>query len=215
MATKKNSIQQERIQNVSAPPAELGAAKIRIPRRDLLTGSALLLVGSVSGCHKRPPPVVEPVGASASASSGCASNLLRTQFMADFTAKFIGDPNAIKPPGQPDLWPDPGRLWPKPTQTPNDIVTDFGTFANVLMTMGYVLAPPPAAAPGSLAAAIVQFIQTENWPTSPPVPTQYQGELPTVHLIEISVILDRLLQAINTFNPSNAPGGGGSDWPPH
>ena len=69
-----------------------------IPRRDLLTGAALVLLGSASGCGPGQP-----------ASSGGASWLLRTQFMEDFTKKFIGPPEKIKPPGTLDLWPDPPR----------------------------------------------------------------------------------------------------------
>jgi hypothetical protein len=139
--------------------------------------------------------------------------LLRTKFMADFTAAFIGDPTKIKGPGQLDSWPDPNRLWPVPGQNMNDIVTDYATFVNVLMTVGYVMAPPPAAASGSLGARIAQFLQAQNWPTGTKVPPEYKQELPTVHLVEISVILDRLLQAINSFG--DGAGGGGSNWPPH
>jgi hypothetical protein len=182
-----------------------------ILRRDLLTGTALVLAGSATGCAK---------GKQESA-SGCATGkqeLLRTQFIADFTAAFIGDPTKIKDPGPPDPWPGsgPSRLWPTPGQKKTDIVTDYATFVNVLMTMGYVMAPPPVAPSGSLGARIAQFLQAQNWPTATAVPTQYSKELPTVHLVEISVILDRLLQAINSFkeDPSDASGGG-SPWPPH
>ena len=195
MATEKDSILGERIQKPSAPRAEPGAANTIIPRRDLLTGAALVLMGSAAGCGNAKPP-------------------LRTPFMAAFTLAFIGDPTLIKPPGQTDRWPDPGRKWPVSGQKKVDIVTDYETFANVLMTMGYVMGPPPAVAPGSLGEKIVQFIQAQNWPTTTTVPPDYQTEsLPTVHLIEISVILDRLMQAMNSFGEGG--GGGGSDWPPH
>jgi hypothetical protein len=185
-----------------------------ILRRDLLTGTALVLAGSASGCAK---------GKQESASaSGCATSqqeLLRTQFIADFTAAFIGDPTKIKdpgPPGQLDPWPDPNRLWPAPGQKKPDIVTDYATFVNVLMTVGCVMAPPPAAPSGSLGARIAQFLQAQNWPTATSVPPQYSGELPTVHLVEISVILDRLLHAINSFKEeAKGAGGNGTNWPPH
>ncbi|HMK23730.1 MAG TPA: hypothetical protein VK466_15470 [Terriglobales bacterium] len=175
-----------------------------IPRRDLLTGGALVLAASVSGCGTGTP-----------ASQGSQPKPLRTQFMADFTAAFIGDPTKIKDPGQPDKWPDPaGRLWPTKGQKLIDVVADYATFVNVLMTVGYVGVPPAAAAPGSLGDRIAQFLQAQNWPTATPVvPTEYQGELPTVHLVEIAVILDRLLQAANSFG--DGPTGGGSNWPPH
>jgi hypothetical protein len=154
--------------------------------------------------------------------------------MEDFTKKFIGDPAKIKPPGTPDTWPDPKnssdpptRLWPRPQQTRADIVTEYGMFANVLMTVGYVKASLPTFASGSLGDDIVQFLKLQNWPTAtpvfpppppPPPPPPlgpYQNELPTVHLLEISVILDRLLQAMNSFNPEKGPGGGPGSWPPH
>jgi hypothetical protein len=195
MATKKDSVQEERIQDVSAPRAEPAAANMIIPRRDLLTGAALVLVGSASGCTPCPQP-------------------LRTPFMAAFTAAFIGDPNTIKPFGQSDPWPDPNRIWPKPRETREQIVADFETFVNVLLTAGYLMQPPPTTAPG-LQGQIAQFLVAQNWPAVTTVPPQYQGELPTVHLVEISVILDRLLQAMNSFNPGGGAGGGGSSWPPH
>jgi hypothetical protein len=205
MATNKSSIQEERIQNVCAPRARLGAGNTTIPRRDVLAGAALVLLGSASGCSTGTP------------GTGTNPQPLRTQFMADFTAKFIGDPTAIKPPGQTDPWPDPNRLWPTPSgETQIQIVNDYATFANVLMTVGYVMAPPPTFPAGTLGDRIVQFLQAENWPTKttilPPNPTI---SLPSVHLYEIGVILDRLLQAINSYNPGGPPGGGGSSWPPH
>jgi hypothetical protein len=213
MATKKrDSIPEERVQNVSAPRAE---PNITIPRRDLLTGAALVLVGSVSGCG------------GGKHQAGAAPALLRTQFIADFTAKFIGDPTKIKdpaPPPQTDPWPDPEptnppspttRLWPRQGEGRNDIATDYATFVNVLMTVGYVKAPPPAAPNGSLGAKIAAFLQAQNWPTGTTVPPAYNNELPTVHLVEISVILDRLLQAINSFNAADGAGGSPGGWPPH
>jgi hypothetical protein len=144
--------------------------------------------------------------------------------MADFTDAFIGPSTKIKDPALPpgtDPWPDPPhttdpptRLWPKPTQNNTDIVTDYATFVNVLMTVGYLLQPPPTFPPGTLAAQISDFLKAKNWPTTDPVPTQYQGELPTAHLVEIGVILDRLLQAMNSFT-GGEPTGSGSNWPPH
>jgi hypothetical protein len=194
-----------------------------IPRRDLLSGTALVLLGSASGCGPGQP-----------ASPGGAGWQLRTQFVADFTKQFIGPPDKIKPPGTLDLWPDPPkstdpptRIWPKPNQTRPEIVADYALFANVLMTVGYVKASLPTFPGGSLGDDIVKFLTLQNWPTAtpvfppPPPPAAppplgpYQNELPTVHLLEITVILDRLLQAMNSFNPGGGPGGGGSSWPPH
>jgi hypothetical protein len=205
MATKeRDSIQKERIQNVSAPRAAPGAAHITIPRRDLLAGTALVLVGSISGCGK------------GTSGSGTGKPQLRTQFMADFTKAFIGDPTMIKDPGPPpqtDPWPDPGRLWPATGQTASSIVTDYATFVNVLMTVGYVLAPPPDAPSGSLGDRIAKFLVAQSWPTGTTFPAEYKGELPTVHLAEIAVISDRLLQAMNSFGTGSS--GNGSNWPPH
>jgi hypothetical protein len=98
---------------------------------------------------------------------------------------------------------------------------------NVLMTVGYVKAPAPTFPSGSLGDAIVQFLTLKNWPAAapdfpppppPPAPPPlgpYQNELPTIHLLEIAVILDRLLQAMNSFNAEQGPGGPPGSWPPH
>jgi hypothetical protein len=142
---------------------------------------------------------------------------LRTQFMADFTAAFIGDPKKIKDPAPPpatDTWPDPNRLWPKSGQNRTEIVADYATFVNVLLTVGYVGAPPPAAPSGSLGDQIGKFLIAQNWPAGTEVPPEYKNELPTVHYVEIAVIQDRLLQAINSFT-GGGKGGSGSNWPPH
>jgi hypothetical protein len=219
MSTKKrDSIPEERIQNVSAPRAEPGTANMTIPRRDLLTGAALVLVGSASGCG------------GGKQQSGAAPAPLRTQFMADFTAKFIGDPTKIKDPTfhpQQDHWPDPEpptnppspstRLWPRPGEGRNDIATDYATFANVLLTVVYVPGSSPAGPNAALAAEIVQFLQAQKWPNQTPIPPQYAKEdRGTVNLVEIAVIQDRLVQAINTFDlTGSGAGGGGSNWPPH
>ena len=152
----------------------------------------------------------------ARASGGKGKKKLRTQFMADFTKKFIGDPKKT----DQRKWPDPNRLWPNPGQLASNIVTDYATFVNVLMTVGYVLAPPPAFPIGSLGERIGQFLNAENWPSGTKVPLEYADNRDTVHLVEIAVILDRLLQAINSFEVAKTEaesptGGGGSGWPPH
>jgi hypothetical protein len=200
MATNKDSMQQEAMPDVSVPPAGPGAASITIPRRHLLTGgAALVLAGGASGCNGNQNPV-------------------RTPFMAAFTAQFIGDPTKIKASGQQDDWPDPNRLWPKlqPAQTSAQILADYLTFMNALMMAGYVIAPLPNPGPSQLATDIANFLTAQNWPTSTTPPAGYPTlPLPTIHLIEICVIHDRLLQAINSYNPEKGGGGGGSSWPPH
>lgn len=175
-----------------------------ILRRDLLTGGALVLLAGASGCDGQPQKV-------------------RTQFMWDFTKQFIGDPGKIKDPapyGNSDTWPDPNRLWPTPKENLTDVVTDYLTFVNVLLTVGYVGGSPPGGPNASLAAKIAQFLQQENWPTKTTfiagTPSEYNNELPTVHLVEVAVIQDRLLQAMNSYDPTGSgKGGGGSNWPPH
>jgi hypothetical protein len=200
--------------NISRPNTDPEAANLTIPRRELLTGSALVLL---AGCCKP------------AATGGGASWQLRTQFMADFTSRFIGDPTTIKAPGTLDLWPDPARKWPQPGQTKTEYVADYLTFANVLLTVGHVQVQPspPFTNPASLGYQIVEFLNNNNWPTAtpvfpPPVPppappplVPYQNDLTTVHLLEIAVILDRLLQAMNSFNRSGGGGGGPGGWPPH
>jgi hypothetical protein len=190
--------------NFSVPQADPQAVNLIIPRREVLAGTALLLMGSASGCG--PVATAKPY-------------LLRTQFMADFTAEFIGDPATIPDPAPPpkkNIWPDPNRRWPTDHQVGTDILADYATFVNVLMTVGYLSGPPPSTyAAGTLGDRIGKFLTAKNWPTQPPVPPEYQTEQPTVHLVEIAVILDRLLLAINTFNPDAPPGGGPSNWPPH
>jgi hypothetical protein len=212
---KRDSIQEERIQNVSAPRAEPGAPNKTILRRDLLAGTALVLLGA-SGC-----------GNSKQNCGSANPNSLRTDFMRDFTKKFIGDPAKIKDPAPPpatDPWPDPDptipptpttRVWPRPGENRTQIVDEYATFLNVLLTVGYVGAPPPTFPSGSLGDEIGKFLIAQNWPAATPtVPPEYMNELPTVHMVEIAVIQDRLLQAINSFKGQGA-GGGGSNWPPH
>jgi hypothetical protein len=188
-----------------------------IPRRDLLAGTALVLLGSASGC-----------GSSKQNSGSANQKPLRTKFMADFTAAFIGDPTKMKDPAAPpatDPWPDPEptnpptpstRLWPKLGQKQNDVVADYATFVNALLTVGFVGAPPPAAPSGSLGDQIGKFLIAQNWPAGTPVPPEYKDELPTAHLVEIAVIQERLLQAMNSFDfTGGGAGGSGSNWPPH
>ena len=218
MATKKDSIQDARTQNVSAPQPEPEAASVTIPRRELLTGAALVLVGAASGCG----PNAAPGGSSGSGGKCRHPNQLRTKFMADFTNQFIGDSTKIKQLGCDDPWPDPDtggtnkRLWPRQGQGRTEIVADYATFVSVLLTVGYIGGPPPTYPPGSLAAQILQYLQAQNWPNGTPPPSEYSQEAGTVTLVEIAVIQDRLLQAINSFELSGGgSSGGGSNWPPH
>jgi hypothetical protein len=131
---------------------------------------------------------------------------LRTQFMQNFTREFIGDPDRIKEPGYPDPWPDPSRRWPREGQSASDIATDYTTFVNVLLRVGY--AESDVAPDGGLGDQIMRFLREENWPQAEPVilTPEYQYEdRGTVTLVEIAVILDRLLQAINHVTPARVP----------
>jgi hypothetical protein len=182
-----------------------------IPRRDLLTGTALVLVGSASGCAK--PPATAPAPPPASAAP--AKQPLRTKFIADFTTQFIGDPTTMPAAGELSPWPAPNRVWPDPkTSLARDVVvSQFATFVNLLMTFGYVSGPPPAKPSDPLGASIWQFLVDQKWPGTPP--PGYDNTI--VPLEEIAVILDRLLQAMNSYQLAGPGSGGGppGSWGPH
>ena len=92
-------------------------------------------------------------------------------------------------------------------QTKTDAVTDYAAFVNVLLTVRLV-GPSPTYPSGSLGDSVVQFLKAYPWPSGTGVPSEYQGELPTVYLVEIAVIQDRLLQAINSFDFTGHGAGG-------
>jgi hypothetical protein len=123
---------------------------------------------------------------------------VRTQFMADFTAQFIGQ-KAVPP-------------WPATGQSNASIAADFETFMSILISAAVTLTPPPTVPIGSLAARIGSFLIAHKWPVSTTIPKRWREIQPTVRLIEISVIADRLLEAINV---ALYRAGQGSGWPPH
>jgi hypothetical protein len=123
---------------------------------------------------------------------------VRTKFMADFTAEFIGS-KAVPP-------------WPAENQTNPSIVADFLTITGILLTAELTGTQPPGGSSGSLADRVGNFLNAHDWPDSAPIPKLWRNIQPTVRLIEISVIADRLLSAINS-GPGR--GGPGSGWPPH
>jgi len=218
MAIKKDSIHGERIPNAAeAPRSERGPEHTTIPRRDLLTGAALVFIGSASGCGG------SSGGGGSAGGSGSAAACMKPPsfpFADSFTAEFIGDPTKIKPAGEKDPWPgpDPNRKWPASGSFRNDVATEYETFVHVLMSVAYVGGSPPTYPSGSLGARIVQFLQTQNWPNGSPTPTEYKTEdRGTVTLMEMSIIQDRLLQALNSFRIASetSSSGGGSSWPPH
>jgi hypothetical protein len=212
-----------------------------IPRRDLLTGTALILVG------EKLARGVEPSGSNANAPSASTSaggkcrhpDQLRTDFMKDFTAEFIGDPTKILDPGCDDPWPDPPktnpptpstRRWPSPRSGRKQIADEYATFVHVLLSFAFVPGPQPPQPPTNtpnpaMAAKILLFLQNykPKWPNATPIPPEYHkppalmDERGEVNLVEIAVISDRLLQAINSYDLTGegGRGGGGSGWPPH
>jgi len=140
---------------------------------------------------------------------------LRTQFMVDFVNGFLreGSEDLLLPgPNETKEW-----LWPKPTQTMQQIMDDYQSAVKVLMTVGYSLGAAPSVPAGSLGADIVPFLNSHHWPSAAPtVPPEWEDDQPMVHLVEIAVILDWLLAAVNAHPlTSPAAGGGGSHWPPH
>jgi hypothetical protein len=130
-----------------------------------------------------------------------AATRVRTKFMSAFLSEFV------KAPG--------GSPWPDPDQTEQSIVQDFGTFMDMLMTSGYLLQPPVPDNSGSLGDRIAKFLIAQQWPAGASVPKQFQQYNPSLRLIEVSVIADGLLKAINHWRPAGKTGGGGSIWPPH
>jgi hypothetical protein len=126
------------------------------------------------------------------------SNLLRTDFMAEFTAAFIGS-DAIPP-------------WPARGQAKASILDDFQTFTCVLTSTLFAL-KPPTAGNLELSVRIVNFLKEKKWPASTPIPERWQHIKHTVRLVEIAVITDRLLKAINSG--SSDAQGPAPGWPPH
>jgi hypothetical protein len=129
-----------------------------------------------------------------------APQKVSTKFMSAFTAEFIRDPKTKN------------RKWPAASQTDPSVMADFETFMYALMQAGFLLQPLVSGGSNSLSDRLAQFIAAQNWPVAALVPKKWQTIQPTVHLIEISVITDRLLQAINE---PRAAGGTPSIWPPH
>jgi hypothetical protein len=131
--------------------------------------------------------------------------LVRTEFMAAFTKQFIGR-TATNP-------------FPAIGQSNADIAANFNTIMSILIAAEVGRKPPRTGNGRSLAGKVRNFLIAQKWPASTPLPKQLQDIQPTVRLIEIAVIADRLLQEINLIpgrgrpksdGPGPAPG-----WPPH
>jgi hypothetical protein len=124
---------------------------------------------------------------------------VRTVFMAAFTEQFIGR-LATTP------FPAIGR-------SKTRIAADFITIMSILIAAEVRRKPPPAGNSRSLAGKVGNFLRAQNWPSKSPVAKQWKINQRALHLIEIAVIADRLLEAINLG--SGPQGGLGSGWPPH
>jgi hypothetical protein len=129
-----------------------------------------------------------------------APTQVRTEFMSAFTSEFIGDPKTR-------VW-----KWPAPGQTPESIVEDFETYIDVLMRADLVL---PSNGNSALRTRLAAFLVSQHWPVTESIPKKWTNIQPTVHLIEISVIVDRLLMAVNEATSPTDSSGGPSGWPPH
>jgi hypothetical protein len=130
------------------------------------------------------------------------TKLLRTPFMAAFHKKLIFDRS--KPKEQRILWP------PK-------VISDaqaLQDFSDTMAVLGARMAreKPVAKGDGSFRDRVIKFLGRRKWPEKSPVPAQYATKERMVHLIEMAVISDRMLQA---FSEGRGGGGGGSSWPPH
>ncbi len=121
---------------------------------------------------------------------------VHTKFMSAFKAEFLSTANP----------------WPAPAQPTASVIADFGMFMDVLLKADLLLQAPVPDNSGSLRDRLAKFLIAQNWPMSSPIPTHWQGIATTIRLIEVSVIADQLLAAIN--NPPGS-GGGPNQWPPH
>jgi hypothetical protein len=136
--------------------------------------------------------------------------------MDAFTDNFIGDSKQIKQLGCDDPWPDPARKWPSKGQGTKSIVDDYVTFVQVLLTVAIDPVTTPTGPNPTLATTIVNYLNSQHWPKEPGPPPGYEKEAGTVTLVEVAVIGDRLLQAINSFDVTGTgSSGSGSNWPPH
>jgi hypothetical protein len=132
-----------------------------------------------------------------SAKSSAAAGKVRTKFMSAFIKQFVTSK---------------ANPWPAPAQTNASVIVDFETIMDVLISAAVTLQSPTSGGSASLADRVASFLIANNWPITAPIPKQWQSIQPTVRLIEVSVIADALLKAINK---GSGAGGGGSGWPPH
>ncbi len=126
--------------------------------------------------------------------------------MADFQRTFIFDKS---------LSGDARILWPPPGFANKDAMRDL---ADVIDVLGARFAAQPLSAGGATPPTfrdrVIKFLTDRNWPNGSSVPRAFTqaGHEGTVHLVEMAVICDRMLEALNA---GGSGGGGGSPWPPH
>jgi hypothetical protein len=126
---------------------------------------------------------------------------VRTKFLTDFVAEFLrSSPRSRQ------------FKWPSPELPAAAVLAEFQMFLDVLMTAAYLHRDPEADGTSELRDRLVKFLQDEDWPRSTPIPRKWAKIQPTVRLIEISVVTDCLLEAINS-HPT--VGGAAAGWPPH
>ncbi len=131
---------------------------------------------------------------------------LRTPFMAAFTNRFIRDP---------------ATKMPKFFSQGDSELVKFQNFAIMLGVLGEQKSQsnPVSGGTSSLRDQVIDFLNTApQWPDHTAIPEKYKskpgkpGKERMVHLVEIAVIADRILEAIN----KGVGGGGGiAGWPPH
>ena len=135
-----------------------------------------------------------------------AVSRLTTPFMGAFTRQFIGGLTKKKQ-----------KFFVQGTSEV-EVFQNFATVMTVLAEQSTILGKPVSGGSGSLRDQVIDFLNAQRWPDHTAIPTRFkgtarkEGEERMVHLIEMAVIADRLLHAINLgFGGGGSPSG----WPPH
>ena len=163
--------------------------------------------------HKKTSPAKKASSAKKKGGTAKKSSLAKRTSSADakmrtpFTHAFIQQ--LIQAKGEVKNF-----LWPNRSQNGTSVVADFEAIVDVLMNVGFLQQPPAPDGSGSVRDKVSKLIQDQNWPASSVSSSTTYDDL-TVHLVEIAVIIDNLLRAINGGFAERGAGGGGSTWPPH
>ncbi len=131
---------------------------------------------------------------------------LTTPFMGAFTRQFIGGLTKKKQ-----------KFFVQGTSEV-EVFQNVATVMTVLAEQSTILGKPVSGGSSSLRDQVIDFLNAQGWPDHTAVPKEFKGkdgepgEERMVHLIEMAVIADRLLHAINLgFGGSGGP----TSWPPH